>query len=477
MAFYLQSGTMTINGGTITGSTGVYAKGGSLSVPSTSTAVITGNGANAGWSFNGNGANSTGDALVIDNSAYPYGPATATIAGGTYESTNGDAIGNYTKNAETLPTATGFVSGGTFSNAVAEEFCAEGFEPKDNGDGTYGVRVDKGWIYEDADFPGYTGSWNKEISYDETTHKAAIEDGATYTASKPSAGQLVTVAMTLSFDDVNDEDETVGDAKAAVKLATGGFKVYTSEGPDGAVTSVWKSVTIEGSDMIPVADQDYKFLFVLDLTNTTYTAALITSGGAATNALVLTDGSVANIPFASRGNVAPVQQIEFIGSGSVTSIEGSYEDVPVPEGFVEDEVVTLSDGTATLTAAQATWLNACGAKAAVAAKIATMDSTAFNNAYLLNLDITGEFSYEFKVTNINVGDTTVTMTVSLTRTGALDETTKINGTVALTGTDELGKTFETISEATVADDDFSESNTTTISLDKSDAKFYLPVIE
>ena len=176
--------------------------------------------------------------------------------------------------------------------------------------------------------------------------------------------------------------------------------------------------------------------------------------------------------------MAPVQQIEFIGSGSVTSIEGSYEDVPVPEGFVEDEVVTLAgDDTATLTAAQATWLNACGAKAAVAAKIATMDSTAFNNAYLLNLDITGEFGYEFKVTAIEVGDDDVTVTVSLTRTGALDETTKINGAVVLTGTDELGKTFETIDEAAVADDDFSESNTTTITLDKGDAKFFRPVIE
>lgn len=369
------------------------------------------------------------------------------------------------------------VSGGTFDAAVPAEYCAEGYEPTDDGEGHYTVRVDLGWIYEAEDHPNYTGGWSNSVAYAED-HKIKIEDGNTYTANRPSDGRMVTVAMTLSFDDVNDEDETVGDAKAAVKLATGGFKVYTSEGPDGAVTSVWRSVTIEGSDMIPVADQDYKFLFVLDLTNTTYTAALITSGGADTNALVLTDGSVANIPFASRGNVAPVQKIEFIGSGSVTSIEGSYEDVPVPEGFVEDEVVTLADDdTATLTAAQATWLNACGAKAAVAAKIATMDSTAFNNAYLLNLDITGEFGYEFKVTAIEVGDDDVTVTVSLTRTGALDETTKINGAVVLTGTDELGKTFETIDEAAVADDDFSEGNATTITLDKGDAKFFRPVIE
>ena len=235
---------------------------------------------------------------------------------------------------------------------------------------------------------------------------------------------------------------------------------------------MWTNATV---GVTATKEVDYNFVFVLDLTNKTYTASIVS--GATTNVLSIGE-SITAIPFAYQGDVTPVQTIDFVGSGTVSSIEGSYEDAPAPEGFVEDEVVTLAgDDTATLTAAQATWLNACGAKAAVAAKIATMDSTAFNNAYLLNLDITGEFSYEFKVTNINVGDTTVTMTVSLTRTGALDEATKVNGTVVLTGTDELGKTFETIDEAAVADDDFSEGNTTTITLDKGDAKFFQPVIE
>ena len=171
----------------------------------------------------------------------------------------------------------------------------------------------------------------------------------------------------------------------------------------------------------------------------------------------------------------------------MTSIEGSYEDVPVPEGFVEDEVVTLAgDDTATLTAAQATWLNACGAKAAVAAKIATMDSTAFNNAYLLNLDITGEFGYEFKVTAIEVGDDDVTVTVSLARTGALTENEKakpIIGTLKLKGTASLGTEFTELGETVVEFDenaDFGEGATeTTVTVDTSetDAKFYQPVIE
>lgn len=476
VAVYLPSGTMTINGGTITGSTGVYAKGGSLSVPSTSTAVITGNGANAGWSFNGNGANSTGDALVIDNSAYPYGPATATIAGGTYESTNGDAIGNYTKDAETLPTATGFVSGGTFSNAVAEEFCAEGFEPTDNGNGTYGVRVDKGWIYEDADFPNYTGSWNKEISYDETTHKAAIEDGATYTASRPSAGQLVTINLALSFDGVNDDEDGYEGAKAAIRLGAGDtegtyvFQLYTT---NETGTAAWLVATASG--VTPAVETDYEFTFVLDMTNKTFTATV--------DGVALTVDGAETLGFASANASDTVQSIEFTGSGKVTSITGSYEDIPVPEGFAEDDTF----GDVTLTAAQAEWLNGQGNYDALAAKIETMDATAFNDAYLLNLNILDTNSdYTFAVKGIAVGENKVDVTVTLTREGALTESEKakpIVGTLKLKGTAALGTGFTVLGETAVefdANANFGNGATeTTVTVDttKTGAKFYLPVIE
>ena len=33
------------------------------------------------------------------------------------------------------------ISGGSFSQPVKEEYCADGFIPKDNGDGTYGVKT------------------------------------------------------------------------------------------------------------------------------------------------------------------------------------------------------------------------------------------------------------------------------------------------------------------------------------------------
>lgn len=372
------------------------------------------------------------------------------------------------------------VSGGTFDAAVPAEYCAEGYEPTDDGEGHYTVRVDKGWIYEASDAPNYTGSWSNEVEYSDG--KITIEDGNTYTANRPSAGQLVTVAMTLSFDDVNDDEDGYEGAKAAIRLGAGAaegayvFQLYTYEGS----AATWKNAT----GFTPTVETDYNVLFVLDLTNKTYTASIVS--GATTNVLSIGE-SITAIPFAYQGDVTPVQAIDFVGSGTVSSIEGSYEDAPAPEGFVEDEVVTLAgDDTATLTAAQATWLNACGAKAAVAAKIATMDSTAFNNAYLLNLDITDDFSYEFSVTGIDVGDTTVTMTVKLTRTGALTENDKakpIVGTLKLNGTASLGTAFTVLATEAVefdADADFGDGATeTTVTVDttKTGAKFYLPVIE
>jgi hypothetical protein len=243
---------------------------------------------------------------------------------------------------------------------------------------------------------------------------------------------------------------------------------------------VWTNATVGG--ITATKEHDYTFIFVLDLTNKVYTASVVDGG--TTNVLSIGD-SVTQIPFAYQGDVTPVQQIDFVGSGTVSSIEGSYEtpeEPPAPEGFDEDDTI----GEVTLTAEQATWLNEQNNYDELAAKIATMTADAFNNAYLLNLDITGDFSYEFKVTDVEVGDAAVTVTVTLTRTGALTENEKakpIVGTLKLKGTASLGTAFTVLATEAVEFDenaDFGEGATeTTVTVDTSetDAKFYQPVIE
>ena len=440
--------TIDLNGKTVAGPAGGYAFSNAGGV------TIVGNGT------------VTGAGGIVTNTA---SGATVAISNGTYTVT-GDLFGN-------VEGGTIAVSGGTFNTEVDETYCAEGFEPVDNGDGTYGVREDKGWVYSAPGYWNYTGAWSDGVTLGE--EKVTIEDGATYTATKASDGQFVTVAMTLGFDDVNDDDSDFGDAKAAVRLAAGEtdgtyqFQLYTSDGE----TKVWTNATVE---IEATKEVDYNFVFVLDLTNKTYTASIVS--GATTNVLSIGE-SITAIPFACQGEVTPVQTIDFVGSGTVSSIEGSYEDAPEPEGFVEDQVI----GNVTLTAAQAAWLNGQGNYDALAAKIATMTATAFNEAYLLNLDVTASNSgYVFAVTDIAVGADAVDVTVTLTRTGALTENEMakpIVGTLKLKGTATLGTEFTVLGETAVGFDanaDFSDGateTTVTVDTDETDAKFYQAVIE
>ena len=435
--------TIDLNGKTITGPAGgyVFANAGEV--------TITGNGT------------VTGAGGIAENTA---SDASVSIASGNYTAT-GDLFAN-------VEGATIAVSGGTFNQSVADDYLAEGYEVTDNGDGTYGVREDKGWIYAEEGYWNYTGTWSG-VDVDPSAEAVTIETNATYMANRPSDGQFVTLAIKIRFDDVNDDASDLGDAKAAVRLAAGEtdgtyqFQLYTSDGEN----KVWTNATV---DVTATKEVDYNFVFLLDLTNKTYTASIVS--GATTNALSIGE-SVTEIPFACLGNVAPVQRIEFIGAGTVTSIEGSYEDAPAPaEEFVNGDEF----GAVTLDTAQAAWLNGQNNYAALADKIATMSQDAFNKAYLLNLDITDpayDGTFTFEVSDIDVGDTTVSVKVTLTRSGEFDG--PIIGTLKLTGTDELGNAFEVKDSATITDAHFSAGDgEVTITFPKdANTKFFQPVIE
>ena len=130
--YFPQNGKLTITGGTITGATAVYAKQGTVAITG---GTLIANGEAVDYKYNGNGANATGDALVIDTCG--YGDIDVTVTGGTFESANADAIASYaTTNYEA---ATGFVSGGTFNTAIADELAADDLAIVENADGTYGV--------------------------------------------------------------------------------------------------------------------------------------------------------------------------------------------------------------------------------------------------------------------------------------------------------------------------------------------------
>ena len=113
--------SLNISGGTITGTTAVYQKSGNLTI-SGGTLIATGN--QKEYSYNGNGCNATGDALVIEACEYPNGVPAVSITGGTFISQNAKAIGYYQQSEEYKLANEKFVTGGTFSDISVFDFLA-----------------------------------------------------------------------------------------------------------------------------------------------------------------------------------------------------------------------------------------------------------------------------------------------------------------------------------------------------------------
>ncbi|MCR5050851.1 MAG: Ig-like domain-containing protein [Paludibacteraceae bacterium] len=114
-----ENGTLNISGGVIEGTTAVYAKCGHVNVTG---GQLKATGEAAEYNYYGNGANSTGNALVLDNCGYPGGVPTASVTGGEFVSENAAPVGSYVlveKNGSptNLETVDNFIEGGSFVGA------------------------------------------------------------------------------------------------------------------------------------------------------------------------------------------------------------------------------------------------------------------------------------------------------------------------------------------------------------------------
>ena len=122
--YHPQEGTLTLTGGTISGTTAVQICAGTLSIPSNSKVTITATGED-------NREGKTGDGLIDDGSAVSvvnragYGDVPkVTIAGGTFVSENETPVLSYAWKDDGVDNdgtrVKGFVSGGSFSDSVSE---------------------------------------------------------------------------------------------------------------------------------------------------------------------------------------------------------------------------------------------------------------------------------------------------------------------------------------------------------------------
>ena len=142
-----QPGSLTING-TVAGASAISIKDGTLTV--NNGAVVAATLANGvAYVGNNNGESPTGDAIIAPY--YPvangYGTPSISILGGTItvtDTANCSAIEAYDFNGVEAPEDAASnvnVAGGTFNTELKDDYCADGFIPADNGDGTYGVEA------------------------------------------------------------------------------------------------------------------------------------------------------------------------------------------------------------------------------------------------------------------------------------------------------------------------------------------------
>ncbi|MGN0186500.1 MAG: hypothetical protein ACI392_01975 [Paludibacteraceae bacterium] len=123
-------GLLTIDGGTFNNSTT-----GAGNVLNWNKAVI-----------NNGTFTATGENSANVQQGYPgdseYENAIIAITGGIFTAPEGNNNINYLYDSN-YPVPTTQVSGGIYSHAIPADQCADDFEPKDNGDGTYGVQEDQ----------------------------------------------------------------------------------------------------------------------------------------------------------------------------------------------------------------------------------------------------------------------------------------------------------------------------------------------
>ena len=328
------------------------------------------------------------------------------------------------------------------------------------------------WIFENEDYKEATGLWSNAVEY--VDHKVAIEERNEFTADNPSDARNVVVETMASFNSSAEEDQEFEDVKAAVRIGTNAcFQVYTTN-QNGRT---W----LDTEGFTATVGNDYTVRVEMDMTNRIYSVS-VKQGG---SYLPLTAGGNSSFPFAYADVTPYVQKIGYVGEGSVVSIYGSYTNRVVV--FVTDEVVTVSDGTATLTASQADWLNARGDHAAVAAMVRTLTSDQFARAYLLNENImNASYSVDgwgsFKITDIDVGDETITVKVKLVRNFAVMDGAKaapINGTLKIYGGANVTGIDAQIRNYELNDNDlhFRDGEEATFVIEKGAIKFYKAKIE
>ncbi|MBR3870454.1 MAG: Ig-like domain-containing protein [Clostridia bacterium] len=172
-----------------------------------------------------------------------------TAGGYTVPTVNVDTTGTITGAIEVSETATLAVSGGTYTVALEKAWCADGFIPADNGDGTYGVKV--GEYVATANGVGYE------------TLAEAVAAGGEVVLLKDVAGAGVVINNDVTIDFAG-YTYTFTEGVGSTGTESNGFQILTGN------TVVLKNGTLkvaeESKDKFYTIIQNYADLTVEDMT-------------------------------------------------------------------------------------------------------------------------------------------------------------------------------------------------------------------
>lgn len=246
--YFPSSGTLTIDNSVINAKTmGVQVCAGSLNISGAGTAItVSGDGIDK--TIN-DGAIEDGAAISIVNRTGYKGLSKIEVEGGKFTAKGDNAAvkaynwkeltpSDFTQNDKVS------VSGGTFSSAVDESLCADGYIPTKNADGTFGVKV--------GQYVAEIGSQGYESLTDAV---AAAEDGQTVKLLADAAEDVV-ISKSITLD-LGGKTLTNTNAGKATISVTGSFVTYgevtiqngTIDVPDGKTNYAYGKLTLADVDI------------------------------------------------------------------------------------------------------------------------------------------------------------------------------------------------------------------------------------
>ena len=241
--YFAMPGTLTVDG-KVEGYSAIIAKDGTITI--NEGAIVSAIGTNyTALPLNRDGSTPTGDAIV--GGYYPdsmgYGVPKIVVNGGTITAVAEGAAGvnAYDHDSAVAPaTSEGNVAvqGGTFNKPVAEGYCANGYIPLANDDGTYGVKEGT-----------YVARVNGQQGY-ETLADAfdAVEDGGTVTLL---ANVTLDAALTINTETTTGITLDLGGKTLTGALTISGTKLEIANGTISSDQSVYLK---DGADVKLAAD-------------------------------------------------------------------------------------------------------------------------------------------------------------------------------------------------------------------------------